>query len=79
MSSEFSRLLQTRHQSRKRSRRLMVVVGVLLLAVGYALLGVSPQTDSVWVLVRAFAGMACIVVGFGMAIVPMLTGWMSED
>jgi hypothetical protein len=79
MSSEFSRLLQARHQARRRNRRAMVVVGLLLLALGYALLAVSPETESVWVLMRAFGGMACIVVGFGMAIVPLLSGWLTED
>lgn len=79
MTSQFSELSHARHRSRTTRRRVYVVVGLLLIGLGYALMGISPQSSVDWALARAFAGMACIVVGFGMAVLPLLSSWTSGE
>lgn len=75
MNSEFSELSHTRYRKRSRRRRVYVIVGLVLIGAGYALMAVSPETSANWALTRAMAGMACIVVGFGMAVLPLLSSW----
>lgn len=75
MNSEFSELSHTRYRKRSRRRRVYVIVGLVLIALGYALMAVSPDSSAHWALARAMAGMACIVVGFGMAVLPLLSSW----
>ena len=79
MISEFSALSHARQRKRTRRRRVYVIVGLLLIALGYALMAVKPDAHADWVLVRAFAGMACVVLGFGMAVLPLLSSWTSGD
>lgn len=75
MISEFSELSHARYRSRSRRRRILILLGVLLIVAGYALMAVSPDTSSGWALTRAMAGLACIAIGFGLAVLPMLSGW----
>jgi hypothetical protein len=56
-----------------------VAIGLVLIVVGYFLMAVEPGTPSDWVLARAMGGLACIVVGFGMAILPLLTQWTTGE
>ena len=79
MISEFSALSHARQRRRTTRRRIYIIVGLLLIALGYALMAVKPEAGSDWVLFRAFAGMACLVVGFGMAALPLLSSWTSGD
>lgn len=79
MNSEFGELSQARYRSRAKRRRVYVVAGLLLIALGYVLMAVSPQTSSNWVLTRVIAGLACIVIGFGMAILPLLSVWTNGE
>ncbi|MDP3650454.1 MAG: hypothetical protein Q8R67_02105 [Rhodoferax sp.] len=79
MTSEFSELSHKRYRKRTIRRRIYVVVGLLLIALGYALMGVSPETSINWALTRAVAGMGCIVVGFGLAVLPLLSSWTSGE
>ena len=79
MNTEFGELAQTRYRSRTRRRRVYVVVGVLLIALGYYLMAVSPQAVSDWALLRAMGGLACIVIGFGFAILPLLSAWTNDQ
>ena len=65
--------LRTRYRVRTARRRLTIIVGLLLLLAGYALLAVSPDTPSEWVLLRVFAGFGLLFVGFGIAVLPILT------
>jgi uncharacterized membrane protein len=51
------------------------LVGVLLILAGYALMAVSPETSTDWALARAMGGMACIAIGFALAVLPMLSSW----
>ena len=61
-------------QRRKSLRdRSMVYVGIGLLLAGYALLAVSPDTPTEWVLLRVSGGFALLFTGFGLAIVPWLS------
>jgi uncharacterized membrane protein YdjX (TVP38/TMEM64 family) len=65
--------LRARYRARRARRRGKVVVGCVILLAGYALLGVSPETASEWVLIRVFAGFALLFVGFAVAILPLLS------
>jgi dipeptide/tripeptide permease len=71
--------LRTRHRVRTARRRITVVIGFILLAAGYALLAVSPTTSSEWALIRVFAGFALLFIGFGLAILPLLSRLTSGD
>ena len=70
MNSEFGELSQARYRARTKRRRFYVVVGLLLIALGYVLMAVSPDTPSNTALARVLGGLACIVIGFGLAILP---------
>ena len=65
--------LRTRYRVRSARRRLTIAIGLVLLLAGYALLAVSPDTPSEWVLLRVFAGFGLLFVGFGVAVLPILT------
>ena len=78
MNTEFGELSQARYRNRAVRRRVYQVVGLLLIGLGYFLMGVSPQASTNWALTRAFGGMACIVVGFGIAVLPLLTSWDND-
>ena len=67
-NSTFGELSQARHRARTLRRRVYLILGLVLMGLGYALMAVSPQTESNWALTRALGGMGCIVVGFGLAV-----------
>jgi hypothetical protein len=69
---------EDRQELRKRkSRHLMrqkitTWIGLLILIGGYALLAVSPDTPSDWLMIRVIAGFGALMVGFVTAILPIL-------
>ena len=71
--------LRVSYRARTVRRRVTVAIGVVILLGGYALLAVSPDTPSEWVLFRAFAGFAMLFVGFAVAIIPMLSRLTGGD
>jgi MFS family permease len=71
--------LRVRYRARTMRRRVTIGVGLLLLMAGYALLAVSPDTPSQWVLIRVFAGFALLFVGFAVAILPILSRLTGGD
>lgn len=71
--------LRVRFRARTMRRRVTIGVGLLLLMAGYALLAVSPDTPSQWVLIRVFAGFALLFVGFAVAILPILSRLTGGD
>jgi uncharacterized membrane protein HdeD (DUF308 family) len=71
--------LRVSYHSRTTRRRWRIAIGLLILVAGYALLAVSPDTRSEWVLFRAFAGFALLFVGFGVAIIPLLSRLTGSD
>ncbi len=79
MNSEFGELAQARYRSRNKRRKVLIVVGLLLIALGYLLMGVSPNTSTDWALFRVMAGLGCIIVGFGMAVLPLIAQWTQAD
>lgn len=79
MNSEFGELSQKKYRSRGRRRRVYVVIGLMLIGFGYYLMGVPPDSNPNWVLARALGGMGCIVLGFGLAIMPLLSSWGSGE
>ena len=79
MNTEFGQLAQAQYRARNSRRRVYVVIGLLLIVAGYLLMAVGPASSSDWVLFRVMAGLACIVVGFGMAVLPLLARWTSGE
>lgn len=79
MNSEFGELSQARYRARTKRRRVYVVLGLLLIALGYVLMAVSPDTPANTALARVLGGLACIVIGFGLAILPLLSQWSSGE
>jgi uncharacterized membrane protein len=79
MNSEFAELTHTRYRKRAWRRRIYALVGVLLIVLGYFLMAVHPSTHSDWALLRAVAGLGCIVLGFGMAFLPLLSSWTNGE
>lgn len=79
MNTEFGELAQAEHRARHERRRVFICIGLILIAAGYFLMGVSPGTSSDWVLTRVMGGLACIVVGFGIAVLPLLAHWTSGE
>lgn len=79
MNSEFGELAQARYRTRSKRRRVLIVLGLLLIALGYLLMGVSPDSSTQWALFRVMAGLGCIVVGFGMAVLPLIAQWTQVD
>ncbi|MGQ0711810.1 MAG: hypothetical protein ACT4NV_18915 [Rhodoferax sp.] len=73
MNTEFGELAQARYRARARRRRVYTVFGLVLVALGYVLMGVSPEASSAWAFTRAVAGIGAIVIGFGMLVVPWLS------
>lgn len=71
--------LRVRYRARTMRRRVTIGVGLLLLMAGYALLAVSPDTPSQWVLIRVFAGFALLFIGFAVAILPILSRLTGGD
>jgi hypothetical protein len=67
-----------RQELRKRKSRhilrqkITTWIGLLILIGGYALLAVSPDTPSDWLMIRVFAGFGALMVGFVIAILPIL-------
>jgi len=53
-------------------QRMKVLVGLAILLSGYALLAVGPETPSDWLMIRVFAGFGALIVGFGLAVQPLL-------
>jgi MFS family permease len=71
--------LRVRYRARSMRRKVTIGIGLLLLMAGYALLAVSPDTPSQWVLIRVFVGFALLFVGFAVAILPILSRLTGGD
>ncbi len=63
-----------RYLAHLRKRRISILVGILVMALGYMLLAISPDTSMDWVLVRVVLGFIFVLVGFMMSVVPLLGG-----
>lgn len=71
--------LRVRYRARSIRKRVTIVIGLLILLAGYALLAVSPDTASEWVLVRVFGGFALLFIGFAVAVLPILSRLTGGD
>lgn len=71
------RLLAFQH--RRRRRRIQQILGMAILFSGYAVLAVSPQTPTEWVLLRVVFGFFLLILGFSLSIFPMLTHFIRGD
>lgn len=79
MNTEFGELAQAQYRARHFRRKVYVAIGLVLMVVGYLLMAVNPSSSSDWVLLRIMAGLGSIVLGFGMAILPLLSLWTSGE
>ena len=79
MASPPQNTLLQRHRSKSMRRRMSLIVGLCLLITGYALLAVSPNTPTDWVMLRVVGGFALLFVGFATAISPFLAGLVGDD
>ena len=71
--TEFRNELRIKNKVSALRRRFTELIGLAILIGGYALLAVDPETPSEWVLFRVFGGFTALIVGFGVAILPLLT------
>lgn len=71
--------LRVRYRAKSVRRRVTIGVGLVILLAGYALLAVSPDTASEWVLFRVFGGFALLFIGFGVAVLPILSKLTGGD
>lgn len=71
--------LRVRYRAKSVRRRVTIGIGLVILLAGYALLAVSPNTASEWVLIRVFAGFALLFIGFGVAVLPILSKLTGGD
>lgn len=71
--------LRARYRARTVRRRVTIVIGLLILLAGYALLAVSPDSPSDWILLRVFVGFGLLFIGFGVAVLPLLSRLTSSD
>jgi hypothetical protein len=71
--------LRVRYRARSIRKRVTIAIGLLILMAGYALLAVSPDTASEWVLVRVFGGFALLFIGFSVAVLPLLSRLSGGD
>jgi len=70
--SEYRQELRKRKSRHVLRQKITTWVGLLILIGGYALLAVSPDTPSDWLMIRVFAGFGALMVGFVIAILPIL-------
>lgn len=71
--SEQEQRVLARHRRDALRERGMQYLGAALLLCGYALLAVSPETPTEWVLLRVALGFGLLFAGFGLAILPWLS------
>lgn len=70
--SEYRQELRKRKSRHILRQKITTWIGLLILIGGYALLAVSPDTPSDWLMIRVFAGFGALMVGFVIAILPIL-------
>ena len=70
--SEYRQELRKRKSRHILRQKITTWIGLLILIGGYALLAVSPDTPSDWLMIRVFAGFGALMVGFDIAILPIL-------
>ena len=71
--------MHARHLARVRSHHVSTVIGVILIALGYWLVAVTPDTPPDWVLLRVVLGFVSILAGFILAVIPLLGKILSAD
>ena len=77
--SEFRQELRKRKSRHVLRQKITTWIGLLILIGGYALLAVSPDTPSDWLMIRVFAGFGALMVGFVIAILPILKRIIGGD
>lgn len=79
MTREIQAIRDAHKKQLAKGQRIREVIGILILFSGYALLAVSPDTPSDWLMVRVVAGFCALFAGFGLAILPILTRAVGGD
>ena len=70
--SNYRQELRKRKSRHIMRQKITTWIGLLILIGGYALLAVSPDTPGDWLMIRVFAGFGALMVGFVVAILPIL-------
>lgn len=73
MNIDTNEILRAHKKKVATRQRLQEVFGFVILLSGYALLAVSPDTPSDWLLIRVVLGFGALFTGFGLAVLPILT------
>ena len=79
MPVDVNAILERYKRKARARRRIKEVIGVLILLSGYALLAVSPDTPSDWLLFRVIGGFVALLLGFGLAILPIVARAVGGD
>lgn len=79
MPLDVKAILEQYKKKARARRRIREIIGVLILLAGYALLAVSPDTPSDWLLFRVFGGFAALLLGFFTAILPIVARAVGGD
>ena len=79
MTIETTEILRAHKKKTAARRRVQEVIGFIILLSGYALLAVSPDTPSDWLLIRVVSGFIALLAGFVLAILPFLTRLTGSD
>ena len=79
MNIDTNEILRTHKKKTAARQRVQEVIGFITLLGGYALLAVSPDTPSDWLLIRVVTGFIALFAGFVLAILPFLTRLTGSD
>jgi len=79
MTIETTEILRAHKKKTAARQRVQEVIGFVILLSGYALLAVSPDTPSDWLLIRVVSGFVALLAGFVLAILPFLTRLTGSD
>ena len=73
MKIDTNEILRAHRKKVATRQRIQEVIGFVILLSGYALLAVSPDTPSDWLLIRVVVGFGALFAGFALAVLPILT------
>ncbi|NBT55542.1 MAG: hypothetical protein EBT05_11925 [Betaproteobacteria bacterium] len=79
MKIDANEILRAHKKKMAARQRVQEVIGFVILLSGYALLAVSPETSSDWLLIRVVSGFIALFAGFVLAVLPFLTRLTGSD
>jgi hypothetical protein len=79
MNIDTNEILRAHKKKTAARQRVQEAIGFITLLTGYALLAVSPDTPSDWLLIRVVTGFVALFAGFVLAVLPFLTRLTGSD